>query len=585
MSARGENFSYSRTNKKTLAGFEPHGQLPLGAKAKAEWLNRLVYGDNLLVMQALLAGDPATGLPPMRGIIDLIYIDPPFDSKADYRTKITLPGKELEQKPTVLEQSAYADTWKDGTASYLRMIYPRLALMRELLSERGSIFVHIDWHIGHYVKLFLDDIFGKDKLRNEIAWCYGGGGAPQDYYPRKHDNIFWYSKDNSWIFNKQYRPYSEGTLQRGLTAVKGDNYKLDESGVGLDDWWADKETQKILSPTAYENLKYATQKPLGLIRRIVRGHSDTGSVVADFFAGTGTIAAASEELDRRWIIADPGKPAVMISRKRMIDMEAKPFLYQAIGDYQKEALASSRLYRRMGDLAEVVLSLYGAIPFTEGNPSRNLGYIKDGKVLLLVDSPSKLTGSATLKKAQELRESFMGGWKKVIVLGWNFVFDIVNQIRVLADPKLDVLVIPPDLLDKLKSKASYEKLIKAKKIRFSSLQYLSIKPVKAKRHSADIDEITVTLENYSLLTPEALPLEKEEDRAVIQKFMANDPLALVEYWSIDPDFDGVTFRSKWQDYRENTENDSDPLRVIHKTKILAPHKNKRKICVKAVDKN
>ena len=419
---------------------------------------------------------------------------------------------ELEQKPTVLEQSAYADTWKDGTASYLRMIYPRLALMRELLSERGSIFVHIDWHIGHYVKLFLDDIFGKDKLRNEIAWCYGGGGAPQDYYPRKHDNIFWYSKDNSWIFNKQYRPYSEGTLQRGLTAVKGDNYKLDESGVGLDDWWADKETQKILSPTAYENLKYATQKPLGLIRRIVRGHSDTGSVVADFFAGTGTIAAASEELDRRWIIADPGKPAVMISRKRMIDMEAKPFLYQAIGDYQKEALASSRLYRRMGDLAEVVLSLYGAIPFTEGNPSRNLGYIKDGKVLLLVDSPSKLTGSATLKKAQELRESFMGGWKKVIVLGWNFVFDIVNQIRVLADPKLDVLVIPPDLLDKLKSKASYEKLIKAKKIRFSSLQYLSIKPVKAKRHSADIDEITVTLENYSLLTPEALPLEKEEDR-------------------------------------------------------------------------
>ena len=204
-------------------------------------------------------------------------------------------------------------------------------------------------------------------------------------------------------------------------------------------------------------------------------------------------------------------------------------------------------------------------------------------MLVLVDSPSKLTGLATLKKAQELRESFMGGWHKVIVLGWNFVFDIANQIRTLADPKLDVLVIPPDLLDKLKSKSTYEKPSKTRKSVFSSLQYLSIKPVKAKRHSADIDEITVALENYSLLTPEALPLDKEEDRAVIQNFMANDPLALIEYWSIDPDFDGVTFRSKWQDYRENTENDSDPFRVVHETKMLAPHKDRRKICVKAVD--
>jgi DNA methylase len=123
-----------------------------------------------MVMQALLAGDPATGLPSMRGMIDLIYIDPPFDSKADYRTKITLPGKELEQKPTVLEQAAYADTWKDDTASYLRMIYPRLALMRELLSDQGSIYVHIDWHVGHYVKALMDEIFGKDNLRNEIIW-------------------------------------------------------------------------------------------------------------------------------------------------------------------------------------------------------------------------------------------------------------------------------------------------------------------------------------------------------------------------------------------------------------------------------
>ena len=115
-----------------------------------EWFNRLIYGDNLLAMQALLAGDPATGMPSMRGKIDLIYIDPPFDSKADYRTKITLPGTTVEQKPTVIEQFAYADTWKNGTVSYLEMMVPRLILMRELLSEQGSIYVHIDWHVGHY---------------------------------------------------------------------------------------------------------------------------------------------------------------------------------------------------------------------------------------------------------------------------------------------------------------------------------------------------------------------------------------------------------------------------------------------------
>ncbi len=130
--------------------------------------NRLVYGDNLLVMQALLMGDPSQNLPSMRGKIDLIYIDPPFDSKADYRTKIVLPGTEFESKPTVLEQTAYSDIRKDGTASYLAYMYPRLSLMRELLSETGSIYVHIDWHVGHYVKILLDEIFGKENMKNEI---------------------------------------------------------------------------------------------------------------------------------------------------------------------------------------------------------------------------------------------------------------------------------------------------------------------------------------------------------------------------------------------------------------------------------
>lgn len=166
------------------------------------WLNRLVYGDNLLVMQALLSGDPETGLPSMRGKIDLIYIDPPFDSKADYRTQITLPGTQIEQKPTVIEQFAYADTWKDGTASYLRMLYPRLILMRELLSETGSIYVHIDWHVGHYVKILMDEVFGKNNFKNEITWKSGnikGAKTTSNKYGRLTDSIFFYTKSTLFI--------------------------------------------------------------------------------------------------------------------------------------------------------------------------------------------------------------------------------------------------------------------------------------------------------------------------------------------------------------------------------------------------
>src|SRR3990170_1170436 len=195
-----------------------------------EWHNRLIYGDNLLVMQALLAGDPATGLSSMRGKIDLIYIDPPFDSKADYRTKITLPSVSnpplvkgaggdlsvtIEQKPTVLEQFAYSDTWKDGTVSYLQMIYPRLVLMRELLSDQGSIYVHLDWHVGHYVKILMDEIFGKENFRNEIyAKRVRKNVQEREKVPRLNealDSIYFYAKSNNHLISppKKYSPKLE----------------------------------------------------------------------------------------------------------------------------------------------------------------------------------------------------------------------------------------------------------------------------------------------------------------------------------------------------------------------------------------
>ena len=561
------------------------GQGQLGA-AEQPWVNRLIYGDNLMAMAALLAGDENT--PSLRGKVDLIYIDPPFDSKADYRTKVTLPGVEIEQKPTVIEQFAYSDTWSDGTASYLAMITPRLILMRELLADTGSIFVHVDWHVAHYLKIAMDEVFGKKSFRNEIIYCYSGGGVPTNEMPRKHDNIYWYTKGDSWTFNTQYRPYSEGTLQRGRTAVKGPDASLRDEGTPINDWWPD--VKKITSPTDPEKLYYDTQKSEELLTRIINMCSNTGDVVLDLFGGSGTTAAVAEKLGRNWISTDLGKPACMIMRKRMIDQEAKPFYYQAIGDYQVEA-AKAHLGRdfRIGDLSQIVLSLYGALPLPpDVNPQRNLGQIsaftvgnaRGSKTLVLADSPNKLTGAATLKKAIAQRDSLMGGWDRVVVLGWNFEPSIGETITALNDDRLEVLVIPPDLMDRLKKKGGIDNL--RGKIRFSSLQYLTLQPVSCIRKGEE-DELTIKLKNYVLLSPEAINLD-DENRQRLQAVANKEPLALIEYWAVDPDYDGKVFRSVWQDYRGNTANDGDPLRVVTEAVVITPSKSgPRQVCVRVVD--
>lgn len=614
----------------------------LRGAGEGDWHNRLIYGDNLLAMAALLAGDDAC--PSLRGKIDLIYIDPPFDSKADYRTKVTLPNVELEQRPTVIEQFAYSDTWSDGTASYLAMITPRLVLMRELLADAGSIYVHLDWHVGHYVKLVLDEVFGKRNILNELIWMKT---KPKSSTPtgKVHDTMYWYGKDAACaITNYAYRDHSSEYVEknykhhdehgtyalvtldapgqgeprrfgsqfiepprgrhwawsqeridqefpRGTIYVgpKGAVYQkryLDKTeGQVVGSLWVDGEVRIGLMDSSKESVGYETQKPERLLKRVLESATHPSALVADFFSGSGTTAAVAEKLGRRWIAADIGKPACMIMRKRLIDLCAKPFLYQAIGDYQVEA-ARSTLGRsvRVGDLSQIVLSLYGALPLpVEDNPQRNLGSIVAGgtKTLVVVDSPAKLTGAATLRRAVAQRDNLLGGWDKVVVLGWNFEPGIGEAIATLNDARLEVLVIPPDLLDRLKKKGSdIEKL--RKDVRFASLQYLSVHPIE-RMHSDDGERIRVRLKNYVLLSPEAINLD-EDNRTKLHKVMNTEPLALIEYWAVDPDYDGEVFRSVWQDYRGNTANDDDPLRVVTRAELMVPHRaGERRVCVRAVD--
>jgi adenine-specific DNA-methyltransferase len=612
------------------------------------WTNRLIYGDNLLAMAALLAGDENT--PSLRGKVDLIYIDPPFDSKADYRTKVTLPGMELEQKPTVIEQFAYSDTWSDGTASYLAMITPRLILMRELLADTGSIYVHLDWHVGHYVKLVLDEVHGKDNFVNEIVWkrsdAKGDATQGSQHFSRIHDVILFYQKSPSRHWETQFLPLSDsyvadfykhkdaegrtyklenmlgpggvakgnpvyevmgvqrpwrysrermqGLINAGLViqtrpgTVPMQKKYLDESkGVQVGSWWDDIS---MLRGWSAEKTDYGTQKPEKLLERIIRASCPDGGIVADFNGGSGTTAAAAEKLGRRWITTDLGKPACTIMRKRLIDLEAKPFLYQAIGDYQVEA-AKAMLGRdfRIGDLSQIVLSLYGALPLPpDVNPQRNLGQIagmafgagKSSKTLVLADSPNKLTGMATLKKAIAQRDNLMGGWDRVVVLGWNFEPSIGETITALNDSRLEVLVIPPDLMDRLKKKGGIDKL--RGQVRFSSLQYLTIHPIERKSDGGQ-ETLIVKLKNYVLLSPEAINLD-DANRLKLQAVINQEPLALIEYWAVDPDYDGKVFRSVWQDYRGNTANDEDALRVVTQAVVPTPFKaGPRKVCVRVVD--
>lgn len=586
--------------RKDVSGFF-RGQVPNipnafnAALDGGSWMNRLVYGDNLLTMQALLAGDPQTGLPSLRGKVDLIYIDPPFDSKADYRTPITLPNASFSQKPTVIEQFAYADTWEDGTISYLKMLYPRLMIMKELLSERGSIFVHIDWHVGAYVKAILDDIFGKENFRNEITWYYPNSGlkARSKKFHQVTDTIFYYVKsiDNftfHHIFKKRKDGQSKQAKRKFNPITKKADMVRDENGkivYQITDEVLENSLWEVasLSNNPVESVGYATQKPEALLERIIKASSNEGDLVCDFFGGSGTTAAVAEKLGRRWITCDIGKPASLVMRKRFIDQEVNPFLYQSIGDYQKEAFHNNKKLRRVGDLSQVVLGLFGALPFSPEQVSdRNFGYVKGTRNLVMVDSPNRLTTAATVRRAVEAKASLLGGdWDKVIVLGWNFAFDISQAIEKYKNSNVEVLVIPPDLLDKL-SKKGFKKLIADKTVRFSSLQYLVVNPVEVTVNGNGEDELDISLNNYVLLSPDNIPLD-DKDKENLQKVMEQDPLSLIEYWSIDPDYDGDTFRSTWQDYRENVDNDSDPLHCVYSTRIAMPHKDERKVCVKAVD--
>ena len=326
------------------------------------WMNKIFWGDNLQVMSHLLKD--------YRGKIDLIYIDPPYDSKADYKKKIDIKGLgETKSDSSSFEEKQYGDIWTND--EYLQFMYERLTIMYELLSDKGSIVLHCDWHKQHQLRCVMDEVFGPENFHNEIIYCYSGGGIPKKEMPRKHDNLLWYTKGSNWTFNTIYRSYSEGTLQRGRTAVKGENAELRSEGTPVNDWWTD--VKKITSPTDPEKLYYPTQKSEELLVRILTMLSNQDDIVFDCFMGSGTTQAVAMKLGRRFIGADINLGAIQTTTKRLINI-AKEYEVATLTDsepkytgFEVYNVNNYDFFRNPVEARELIISALEIQPFSQSN--------------------------------------------------------------------------------------------------------------------------------------------------------------------------------------------------------------------------
>ena len=327
--------------------------------------NLLFHGDNKEILSTLLVQG-------FRGKIDLIYIDPPFASGADYVREVALRGKKekLEAEGhTIAEQIQYSDIWANDT--YLQFMYERLTLMRELLSDNGSIFVHCDWRMNSYLRLVLDEIFGEFNFRNEIVWRKYGGhkNTAKLKFTTENDTLLFYSLTDKYTFNAIFRPLSEQTIKseyrhtdengrryaipRGRKYLQGTVKKvyLDTNpGVAIGNLWIEKEL--TIQGDDDERIGYPTQKPETLLERIIKASSNEGDIVLDCFVGSGTTAAVAEKLGRRWIAADINKGAIQTTIKRL---QKFPDIQRGVIHYRVNNYdASTDLERK-----DIVIKKYG----------------------------------------------------------------------------------------------------------------------------------------------------------------------------------------------------------------------------------
>jgi adenine-specific DNA-methyltransferase len=602
-------------------------------------LNRLVWGDNLLTMQALLSQG-------YEGKIDLVYIDPPFLTSEDYHFRLSLPGYgDVTKLPSLLERLAYRDTWDGGIDSYLDMLFPRLQLIRKLLSDKGSVYLHIGANVSHDVRALLDEVFGRERFSNELIWkrtsAHTGEGTVKRF-GAVHESILLYSKTDNPIFNPQYVEYDKeyvekfyrfqdpngrryrlsdltaagirhgetGKSWRGVDPNRAGrhwahpvsrleelakegriyfpdkvggvpSYKryLDEmKGQLLQDLWDDIPP---IQAQASERVGYPTQKPEALLERIVLSSSGPQSIIADFFSGSGTTAAVADRLGRHWIATDFSKVAIQVTRARLVEQQASPFVIENIGNYQRELI-----YREGGNIAlmqRIVMKLYGAEP----HPAHtDLGVLQDGgkRILVYVGYPDRpLTAKKTAELVKIARSLDGEGYDRIVLLAWDYEYNYDEGIEVRRKGfgvQVEPRLIPPSIYEYLRKSKNEDDLVEkfAKKIQFGAKPYLKLTVPKVTDRGGGEHNVVVAIERYVL---SEIPVEDDRDRIELQKLSAGDGFsALIDYWAVDWDYDGKTFRSRWQDFRSD-EKEGRPITTRANTTLT--ESRRFDIAVRVVD--
>lgn len=360
-----------------------------GNPDKNGWMNKIFWGDNLQVMSHLLKE--------FRGKIDLIYIDPPFDSKADYKKTIKIRGKTIQNDNNSFEEKQYGDIWTND--EYLQFMYERLVLLKELLSDTGTIYLHCDYHKHHHLRCLMDEIFGYSNFINEIIWNYGGPAKTETYYPRKYDTIISYAKSMDYKFFKQCEPIPQYMYDRArsdpdgrkwvdqnlgnLTDEKIEQMKaegrvfvtktgnlrrkqyLDEMpGVLLNSVWSDIP---IINSQADERMDYPTQKPEALLERIIKTSTEEGDLVFDCFMGSGTTQAAALKTNRRFIGADINLGAVQTATKRLIGIAQKSLLQSDSAGLEVYNVNNYDFFRNPIEAKDLLIEALNIQPFNSSN--------------------------------------------------------------------------------------------------------------------------------------------------------------------------------------------------------------------------
>ena len=579
-----------------------HAQGTLFDEKKAhhdDFRNRLIWGDNKVTLAALAAE--------FRNSIDLIYIDPPFDVGADFKLNVPL-GEEDEQihkDQSIMEMVAYRDIWGKGTGSYLHMLFERLTLMRDLLSETGCIYVHCDNTMGHSIKLLMDDVFGKDNFLNNVIWSYQTRHSSNRFWNRKHDDILLYKKGAKWTFNWNVegviQPLSDVTVKKYRLRDENGPYRLCgrfikgspiKGAKDVDPKWETTNPELVVrdylragippndsffipmeNQSSNDRTDYATQKPTALLEKLIKASSNKGDLVADFFCGSGTTGAVAERLGRRWLMADLGRFAIHTTRKRMIgvqrELHDKSVPYRSfdvfnLGRYERQWWQQDALNGAEAEHRTVVLNFFRAEPLP--NAPSPLIHARKAAAFVHVDGIDSIFSREEAKAVAAAVKA--AGGKQVHCLAWDFEMDIRQAIAAI-ETELDVKIrlhrIPREIMEKNRTEVPP----------FFEVALLEAEPVI--RKAAKDKAVDIKLKNFlpSLTEVPSKELEALQERAMTSGF------DFIDFWAVDFDWvPGKPFNHHWQDYRTRKDRS---LKTVSDAEFTYDAPGRYTACVKVVD--